>query len=55
MKPIIQWAGGKRRILKKLNEQLPRTFNRYFEPFVGGGALLFKPLIGLSIQRYIDI
>lgn len=41
MQPIIKWAGGKRRIIKKLKEHIPQTFNRYFEPFLGGGALLF--------------
>lgn len=41
MKPIIQWAGGKRRILEKLKAHTPNSYKRYFEPFVGGGALLF--------------
>ncbi len=41
MSPVVKWAGGKRQILAKLKENLPEQFNNYFEPFVGGGALLF--------------
>ena len=38
MRPIIKWAGGKE---KELNHILPNipSFNRYFEPFVGGGSV----------------
>lgn len=39
--PFIRWAGGKRQLLWKLRQKVPFTFNKYFEPFVGGGALLF--------------
>lgn len=41
IKPFVKWAGGKTQILNKLNEYLPNDFNDYYEPFVGGGALLF--------------
>lgn len=40
-KPFVKWAGGKRQILDKLKSCSPVEFNTYFEPFVGGGALLF--------------
>ncbi len=40
-KPFVKWAGGKRQILDKLKSHIPEEFNTYFEPFVGGGALLF--------------
>ena len=40
-KPFVKWAGGKRQILDKIKEYLPEEFNTYYEPFVGGGALLF--------------
>jgi len=39
--PIIKWAGGKRQLLSELRSRLPQTYNRYFEPFIGGGALFF--------------
>lgn len=41
MSPVVKWAGGKRQILEKLKANMPEQFNNYFEPFIGGGALLF--------------
>jgi DNA adenine methylase len=40
--PIVKWAGGKTRLLSELRARLPDTFGRYYEPFVGGGALFFS-------------
>lgn len=40
-KPFVKWAGGKRQLIPILNENLPKSFGTYFEPFLGGGALLF--------------
>ena len=37
--PIVKWAGGKRQLLPTLKPMLPGCFNKYFEPFFGGGAL----------------
>lgn len=39
--PVIKWAGGKRQLLPELRRRLPSSYNRYFEPFIGGGALYF--------------
>ena len=39
--PVIKWAGGKRQLLPELKRRLPASYNRYFEPFIGGGALYF--------------
>src|SRR4051794_29328809 len=49
VKPFLKWAGGKRQRVKKIKEYIPARFNLYFEPFVGGGAVLFnlQPAIGL--------
>ena len=41
-KPFVKWAGGKRQIIDKLKEYIPEEFGTYYEPFVGGGALLFE-------------
>jgi DNA adenine methylase len=39
--PILKWAGGKRQIIGELLKRMPVKYNRYFEPFIGGGALFF--------------
>jgi DNA adenine methylase len=49
--PIVKWAGGKTQLLGRLNELRPIEFNRYFEPFLGGGALFFY----LSSARYLGV
>ena len=41
MKPLLKWAGGKTRLLPELLKYVPETYNKYIEPFLGGGALLF--------------
>lgn len=41
MHPFVKWAGGKTQLLDKLVALLPKEYNHYFEPFIGGGALLF--------------
>ena len=41
-KPFVKWAGGKRQVIDKLCEYAPDEFDTYYEPFIGGGALLFK-------------
>ncbi len=38
--PILKWAGGKRQLVPELMALLPESWNVYFEPFVGGGAVL---------------
>lgn len=40
-KPFVIWAGGKRSIIKELEARLPKLYNNYYEPFIGGGALFF--------------
>lgn len=37
----MKWAGGKRQLLPELRRFTPRTFETYYEPFVGSGALFF--------------
>ncbi len=39
--PLLKWPGGKRSLVKHILPLVPATFNRYYEPFLGGGALFF--------------
>jgi DNA adenine methylase len=37
----VKWVGGKGRVIAQLEQLFPNSFNDYFEPFVGGGAVFF--------------
>ncbi len=41
--PFLKWVGGKRQLLPEIEKLLPKGCSNllYYEPFVGGGALLF--------------
>lgn len=40
-RPFIKWVGGKAKLLDQLGPMLPKFSGRYFEPFLGGGAMFF--------------
>ena len=40
--PILKWAGGKRQLLREIIPLVPSSFNTYYEPFVGAGAVLLE-------------
>ena len=50
-KPFVKWAGGKRQLISILNQNLPESFGTYYEPFLGGGALLFHILTDKNGQK----
>lgn len=41
LKPFIKYCGGKTKLLQYIIENLPKDYNNYYEPFVGGGSVLF--------------
>ena len=42
--PFVKWAGGKRQLIPQIRERMPEKYNDYYEPFVGGGAVIFALL-----------
>lgn len=48
LKPIIKWPGGKEGELKIILENIPKTINNYFEPFIGGGSVF----MALDANKY---
>ena len=52
-RPFLKWVGGKTQLLPALEARLPLDFSRsvrvYAEPFVGGGAFLFR-LLGKGMR-----
>ena len=52
--PFVKWAGGKRQLLPQIKERMPEKYNNYFEPFVGGGAVLFELLPSSALINDIN-
>ena len=50
LRPILKWAGGKRQLLPELRPFYPNAFGRYFEPFLGSGAVF----LDLHNARLLD-
>ncbi|MCC9296159.1 DNA adenine methylase [Clostridium sp. WLY-B-L2] len=41
VQPFVKWVGGKRQLIKGISKYIPKGNYKYYEPFVGGGAVLF--------------
>ena len=41
MQPLIKWPGGKSREFEYIKDIIP-SYERYIEPFFGGGAVFFN-------------
>lgn len=59
-KPILKWAGGKQQMVEILLSSSPKKYNKYIEPFIGGGALFFamqpsKAIISDSNAELINL
>jgi len=39
--PVLKWLGGKRQLLHDIERHIPEKYSTYYEPFLGGGAVLF--------------
>lgn len=55
LKPFVKWAGGKGQLLEEIRKKYPRelgkSINKYAEPFVGGGAVLFDILSNYKLKE----
>ena len=47
--PFVKWAGGKRQLISQMDKFFPENYNKYIEPFIGGGAVFFHLLPDNSI------
>ena len=47
--PILKWAGGKTQLLPEILPRMPEHYNKYIEPFIGGGAVFFRLANGNSV------
>lgn len=57
---FIKWAGGKGQLVERIFERTPNTYDTYFEPFIGGGAVLFylkpkKAIINDTNEQLINV
>ena len=41
MNPVLKYRGGKSREIPRFVQYIPNNYNRYIEPFLGGGAVYF--------------
>lgn len=55
LKPFIKWAGGKGGVLEEIHKRYPEEFgtkvNKFVEPFLGGGAVLFDILSNYQLKE----
>ncbi|MDR1642575.1 MAG: DNA adenine methylase [Clostridiales bacterium] len=52
--PVLKWVGGKRQLMDSLIPLLPKKIGTYCEPFLGGGAMLFKLAPRVAIASDIN-
>ena len=52
--PFVKWAGGKGQLIAEISKFIPSSFDRYFEPFLGGGANFFY-LVSMKNRRFTAI
>ena len=53
VKPFLKWVGGKGQLIDKIEKFYPfdNKINKYAEPFIGGGAVLFDILNKFELEK----
>lgn len=44
LQPVVKWVGGKRQLLPEIEQLIPKTYTTYYEPFIGGAAVLLNEM-----------
>ncbi|MAG56213.1 MAG: DNA adenine methylase [Planctomycetes bacterium] len=52
-RPFLKWAGGKQALAAALQKRFPDRFDRYFEPFLGGGSVFFALASGNPVRAVL--
>lgn len=52
--PVLKWVGGKRQLLQDITKRLPDKYSTYYEPFLGGGAVLFHLQPNMAVVNDIN-
>ena len=54
MRAVVKYRGGKSKEIKQFKKYIPNGYNKFFEPFVGGGAVFFSLVPQSSVINDIN-
>lgn len=53
IKPLLRWTGGKTKMLDCLMDKFPTNISNYYEPFLGGGSVLFRLISEMEVENKV--
>jgi len=51
--PVIKWTGSKKSQVDEILKYIPLNINTYYEPFIGGGSIMYKVLTQRNVKSFI--